>query len=327
MSDYFLGIDLGGTNIKIGLFDGQGQVVARDSLLSRIDLGPESTVERVADAVRRLVSPAEWRKVHALGIGCPGPIDLEQGRIIKAGNLRAFDNFPVRARLSQKLNLPAHFDNDANAACWGEFWVGAGKDVSDMGLLTLGTGIGGGIICAGELVHGCEGNAAELGHMIIQPAGRQCTCGQQGCLEAYASATATCARAEEALDRATSSSLAQIRQETGSITAEDVFDQARKGDTLANEIIDGTARALAQACVNIRHLIEPQRVVMAGGMSKAGDILVNRIRVFYEQMIWSLKPEPMDICLAKLGDDAGVIGAAGLAQHAARHGRLSPAGS
>lgn len=324
MPDYVVGIDLGGTNIKLAILDDQGIIVARETLQSQIGKGPQSLVERVAAAVVAL-APAAGLK--AVGIGSPGPIALYRGEIIKGANLPGFDNFPLRARLSEALQLPAIFDNDANAACWAEFWLGAGQGTTDMALFTLGTGVGGGLVYGGELLHGSDGNAAELGHTIVQPDGPLCNCGQRGCLEAYASATHMVKRAYEAFDEGVYSSLGKIRQQNGSVSAKDIFDHARNGDPLANEIVDDAAGALAQACVNIRHITEPQRVVLAGGLAKAGDILVPRVREFFGQMIWSLQPEPMEICLAQLGPDAGVLGAAGLALHALGQDRLCPIGT
>jgi len=329
MSEYFIGIDLGGTNIKVGLLDNRGHLLARQSQPTQVEAGPVAVVERMARACSDLLGRSNIppEKLRAAGIGSPGPLSVARGTIINAGNLPGFEGFPIRARISQRLHVPAVLENDANSACWGEFWVGAGKSVTDMIMFTLGTGIGGGIVSAGELLHGSDDNAAELGHMIIEPGGRRCTCGQQGCLEACASASHTARRAEEALASARGSSLSEVVKKNGSLTCKDVFDHAMAGDELANEIVDGTARALGQACVNMRHITEPAVAVFAGGMINAGDFLVERVKRFYEQIMWSLKAEPMRICLASLGEDAGIIGSAGLALHAYERGQLAPVGT
>jgi len=200
-------------------------------------------------------------------------------------------------------------------ACWGEYAVGAGKGVKDMVFFTLGTGIGGGIISSGELVHGCAENAAELGHMIIYPDGRECNCGQRGCVEAYASADSTARRAREAVEGGAESSLKKVLNEKGQITSKDVYEHLAAGDKLAKEIADGTAKALAITCINMLHTTEPKRIVFAGGMIAAGDILLNRIKDYFNEYIWTLKKEPVEICFATLGEDAGIIGAAALARH------------
>jgi glucokinase len=329
MSEYFLGMDLGGTNVAIGLLDSQGKMIARDSQPTQVELGPEALVSRVAAGCAKLIEKNQLLadQIKAAGIGTPGPLSIAQGKIIKAGNLPGFDNFRLRGELSGALNIPAVLDNDANAACWGEFWLGAGKDIADMIMFTLGTGIGGGIVCAGELIHGSLDNAAELGHMIIEPGGRLCTCGQLGCLEAYASASQTAKRAQEAIQDGRNSAMQKILDQNGEITCKDVFDCAKDGDKLASEIIDGTARALAVACVNMNHITEPDRVVLTGGMIHAGDILLDKVRKLYREMMWKLNYPAMEICFAQLGDDAGVIGAAGLALHAHQQGTLSPVGN
>ena len=329
MNEYFLGIDLGGTNVVIGLLDGAGRIIARNSQPTRVELGPESLVKRITAAGAELIARAKpgTDQVKAVGIGSPGPLSIAEGKIITSCNLDGFEGFAIRAACSKGLGLPAVLDNDANAACWGEFWLGAGRDINDMVLFTLGTGIGGGIVCAGELVHGSGHNAAELGHMIIVPDGRPCTCGQRGCLEAYASANSTVERAEEAIAEGGASGLEQIIKQNSTISCKNVFDHAREGDKLALEIVEGTAKALAVACINMNHATEPKKVILAGGMIQAGEILIRKVRRFYNKMIWDAKLEPMEICLAQLGGDAGFIGAAGLARHAYQQQRLAPAGT
>jgi len=328
MMEYVIGIDLGGTNVEVALVSSDGEVIGRGSLATDIPSGPDAMVVRATVVCRTMVAKAgcAMADVKGIGIGSPGPISVAQGLIIKAGNLPGFDGFRLRGELSKALGVAAVMDNDANAACWGEFWLGAGKDLTDMVMLTLGTGIGGGIIAAGELLHGSEDNGAELGHMIVEPDGRQCSCGQRGCLEAYASATHTARRAAEAIEQGRSSSLAAVTESGGEITCKDVFDHARGGDMLANEIIDGTARMLAMACVSFRHITEPQAVVFGGGMIKSGEMFIPRVQSYYERIMWAMKPEPMEIRTAELGADAGVIGAAGLALHAYQREALVPAG-
>ncbi len=329
MGEYFLGIDLGGTNVVTALLDHSGQMVAQDSFSTLSHQGPRPLVERMVASCNKLIEEKSVNRedVKALGIGSPGPLSVAEGTIINSPNLTGFVNFPLRAECSGKLGIPGVLDNDANVACWGEFWLGAGKDVTDMVMFTLGTGIGGGIVCQGELVHGSEDNAAELGHMIIVPDGRLCGCGQRGCIEAYASATHTAKRAEEALAEGRKSTLQQLFRDNGAVSCKDIFDHAQAGDPLANEIVDGTAKALAQASISMRHITEPQVVVLTGGMIKAGDFLTKKVRRFFDEMIWTLKKESMEIRLATLGGDAGCIGAAGLALHACEKGDLPPVGA
>jgi glucokinase len=287
-------------------------------------MGPEIVINNMADAVEKSIAEAGFslEEIIAVGIGTPGPAKYSEGIIIRSTNMPKFKNVPICRMLNEKLGAPVVFDNDANVACWGEFAVGAGRDVEDMVFFTLGTGIGGGIVSSGELVHGCDENGAELGHMIIYPDGRKCNCGQQGCVEAYGSADSTARRATEAIEGGAESSLKKVLDEKGKITSKDVYEHLAAGDKLAKEITDGTAKALAITCINMLHTTEPKRIVFAGGMIAAGDVLLNRIKDFFNEHIWTLKEETVEICFATLGEDAGIIGAAALAQHTHKQGKL-----
>jgi len=317
MSKLYVGIDLGGTNIKIGLFDADLKLIQKTSVSTQADMGPDVVIDKMAQTVEQLLTDAALglAAVAAVGIGTPGPANYSEGVIIQSTNMPTFKNVPICRMLNEKLGKPIIFDNDANVACFGEFSVGAGKGVNDMIFFTLGTGIGGGVVSNGELVHGCDENAAELGHMIIYPDGRTCNCGQRGCVEAYASADSTARRATEAIQAGADSSLKKVLDEKGRITSKDIYEHLAAGDSLAKEITDGTAKALAITCINMLHTTEPRRIVFAGGMIAAGDILLNRIQQYFDDQIWTLKKEPVEICFATLGEDAGIIGAAALAQH------------
>jgi glucokinase len=316
MSEIFIGIELGGTNIKVGCFDSGLNLLRKISVATEADMGPAVVVERMTDAIISLVKEAGFNPedIAAAGIGTPGPADYRKGIIINSTNMPTFKNVPIRQMLSDALNCPVAFDNDANVACFGEFTAGAGKDVNDMVFFTLGTGIGGGIICDGKLIQGAGGNGAELGHIIIYPGGRLCNCGQRGCAEAYASASSTAKRAAEAVQAGAESSLKKVLEEKGEISCKDVYEYLEKGDALAKKITDETANVLAILCINMLHTTEPKRIVFSGGMINAGDILLNRIKDYFDQQIWKLKKETVEICFAALGEDSGIIGAAALAR-------------
>jgi len=324
MSEVYIGIDLGGTNIKIGCFDSAINLLGKTSVSTQADMGPESVVERIVETSKKLLvdSNLTLDEVCAIGIGTPGPANYKKGIVISATNMPKFRDIPLRDMIAHRLGKPAVLENDANVACWGEFAVGAGKGVSDMVFFTLGTGIGGGIICNGELVQGSDGNGAELGHIIIYPDGRLCNCGQKGCVEAYASASATARRVAEAIQAGAESTMKKLLDEKGEITCRDVYEHLAAGDTLAKKITDETAKALAQVCVNMLHITEPRRIVFAGGMIAAGDILLDRIQAYFNEHIWKLKSESVEICFAILGEDAGIIGAAALARHEQKQGKL-----
>jgi len=316
MKGVLVGIDFGGTNIKIGLFDSQLNLLGKSSVASGVDEGPDAVIAQMVESVKTLLAEASLSQgdLAAVGVGTPGPARYKEGIIIASPNLPLFKNVPLKQSLSAKLGAAVVIDNDANVACWGEFVAGAGKGTNDMAFFTLGTGIGGGLVSDGKLVHGCDENAAELGHIIIYPDGRVCGCGQKGCVEAYASANSTAKRATEAVESGAESALKKVLDENGEITSKDVYEQLAAGDTLAKEITDGTAKALALLCINVLHTTEPARIVFTGGMIAAGDVLLNRIKDYFNQYIWPLKKETVEICFATLGKDAGIIGAAALAR-------------
>jgi glucokinase len=316
MSEIFVGIDLGGTNIKIGCFDSKLKLICKTTAATEANMGPEGVVDRIGRTTEQLLADngSSPETITAVGIGAPGPSILDEGIIIASPNMPSFKNVPLRKMLSDRFGRPAILENDANAACWGEYVLGAGKGVDDMVFFTLGTGIGGGIISSAKLLHGSADNAAELGHIIIYPDGRKCGCGQKGCVEAYASANSTAARAAEAVQAGTPSTLKKVLERNSEITCKDVFEHSAAGDELARQITDGTAKALAIVCVNMLHITEPKRIVFAGGMIAAGDMLLNRIKDYFNEQIWSLKEESVEIAFATLGEDAGIIGAAALAK-------------
>jgi glucokinase len=324
MSEIFVGIDVGGTNVKIGLFDSELKMICKTSITTEADMGPEVVINNMAEAVKEILAEAGFslQDIVAVGIGTPGPAKYSEGIIIRSTNMPKFKNVPICKMLNEKLGAPVVYDNDANVACWGEYSVGAGKGVKDIVFFTLGTGIGGGIVSNGELVHGCDENGAELGHMIIYPDGRSCNCGQKGCVEAYASADSTARRATEAIEAGAESSLKQVLDEKGKITSKDIYEHLATGDKLAKEITDGTAEALAITCINMLHTTEPKRIIFTGGMIAAGDALLSRIKYFFDKHIWTLKKETVEICFAMLGEDTGIIGAAALARHTKHQGKL-----
>ncbi len=312
MSDLYWGIDIGGTNVKLGLVTAEGKVVADANFLTRADLGPDQCLEHILAACEDVAGKysVTLGDVKAYGICSPGPLSQKEGKLFKLVNLPKFSGLEIVTRLSAMLGCAGVLENDVNAHCWGEYLFGAGRGVKDLVHLALGTGVGGGIICDGRLVRGSEGNAAELGHMIIYGDGRMCACGQQGCLEAYASATAVVEMVWEKLDASRGkSSLADVEN----MSCKDVFDHGQAGDKLALEVVEEVAKAIAIAAVTMRHITEPQRMTLGGGVFKAGDFLLDRIQSHYEKQCWTLKPEPMEFRIGELDDHAGVLGAAGLA--------------
>jgi len=316
MSKIFIGFDVGGTNIKIGCFNFDIKLISKTSIVTNADMGARTVVENMGQAAEKLLANAGFslKDISAAGLGTPGPAKYRNGIIIRAANMPKFKNVPIRQMLSERLGDKAVvFANDANAACWGEYVLGAGKGIEDMVFFTLGTGIGGAIINKGRLLEGAGDNATELGHLIIYPDGRKCNCGQTGCVEAYASANATARRAAEAVAVGEKSSLKKVLDKNSEITCKDVYEHLMKGDKLAKRITDETAKALAILCINMLHTTEPSRIVFAGGMIAAGMILLDRIKDYFNELVWNLKKEKVEICFATLGEDAGIIGSAAMA--------------
>jgi glucokinase len=230
--------------------------------------------------------------------------------------LKPWRNVPVRDHVAKVFHLPTAFQNDANAAAFGEFWAGAGRDAHSLVLFTLGTGVGCGIIIGDLVLEGEHSHGAEVGHMKIEMTNpRQCGCGRWGCLEAYASATAVVKRAEEALSQSGVKSKMQAYQNTNAgLTSRDIFDSAAEGDVIAEKIVIDTAYYLAVGATNMMHTIDPDMIVFGGGMIAAGESFLQRIRKFVKELAFPVPAERTTICYAQLGSDAGFIGAAACAR-------------
>jgi glucokinase len=308
----FVGLDVGGTTMKAGVLDESGRVLGTATLPTEAQRGQEFGLRRMAETIREAVQNAGLAlpQVSAIGVATPGTMDIPAGIILDPPNLKPWQNVPVRQFIADTFGLPTAFQNDANAAAYGEYWAGAGKGTHSMALFTLGTGVGGGIILGDRVLEGEHSHGAELGHMKIemsQP--RLCGCGRRGCLEAYASATAVVKRALEALaDDPGRSSLHRLRP--GDLTAKDIFDAAAEDDVLAARIVEETAFYLAVGTTNVLHTIDPDMVVFGGGMIAAGDPFLERIRHHVRELAFPVPAERAQIVYAKLGSDAGFIGAA-----------------
>jgi len=324
---HYIGLDLGGTNIKAGVVDQDANVLASLSVPTPGASGPDAVIGAMADAAARVSAKAgvTLDSVEGIGIGSPGPLDFDRGLVLALPNLPGWQNVPLSDRIAAATGRPTILENDANAAAFGEFWAGAGRDpaIHHLVMFTLGTGVGSGLIVDGQVIHGGFNLGGEGGHMIVDAGGRLCACGQRGCLESYASASHTARRAEEAIDRGEPSCLAERRKDgAGNIEAKDVFDAAKAGDAVAERIVQETSKYLAVGCINICRLLDPQMIVFAGGMILAGDYLFDLVRVEFKRQTWQLLDEKVQIVPAQLGNDAGFIGSAAVARDARQRGRL-----
>lgn len=321
---FFAGIDLGGTNIKVGVVDDLGRPLSWLTVPTEPEKGPENAAGRMGRAVHDAAAKAGLKAsdLARVGLGSPGTMDLPAGRLVRPVNLKGWDDFPLRDRVAAHCGLPVTFANDAGAAAYGEFWVGAGREFHSLVLFTLGTGIGCGIIVGDLSIDGEHSHGAECGHIIIDTSenARLCGCGRRGHLEAYASATAVVKRIREALDAGRPTSL-RVRLDEGCRLTPKLLDrEAAAGDALSLEIIAETARWLGIGIVNLMHTIDPAGVLLGGAMtfggstSPLGQQFLAWIREEVARRAFPLLAERTTIDFAALGGDAGYIGAAGLAR-------------
>ncbi|MFH0982925.1 MAG: ROK family protein [Planctomycetota bacterium] len=310
-----VGIDLGGTNLECGIITEQGTVLHRVTRPARPERGPEPVLDDMAGLIEAVIGEvgASHDDVIGIGIGAPGPLSHRDGIIYKAANLPGWENVRVPRGIIRRVGLPTTLENDGNAAAYGEFWAGAGRGVSTLVALTLGTGVGAGAIVEGELLHGHFENALEVGHTIVEPGGRLCMCGQRGCLEQYCSASSLGRRAVEEIERGVKSALAALVKPGEPLGSLPVCEAARAGDALAGRIWDDACRFLAIGCINIQHTFNPQRIVLGGGMSRARDFLLERVHAHVNAEKWHLHTDLPEVVIGQLDNNAGVIGAAGCA--------------
>jgi glucokinase len=321
---FWAGVDLGGTNIKAALVDDHGRLLAFHTEKTHADRGPEDAAKRMGEAMHLLAREAgiTTADIKAVGVGSPGPLDLAAGTIVRAGNLVGWDNFPLRDRVAEHCGLPVAFANDANAAAYGEFWVGSARAFDSLVLLTLGTGVGGGIIIGDTNIEGAHSHGSECGHMIVDPSesARMCPCGQAGHLEAYASAKSLIAQADEAIAAGATGSLAKAVAAGERLTPILIGREAAAGDSLATDLIMEAARWLGIGIVTLLHTIDPAAVMIGGAMTfggtnhPVGKAFLTRIIDEVHRRTFPTLAEKTVIGYASLGGDAGSIGAAGLAR-------------
>ncbi len=317
---YYVGLDVGGTTMKAAVVDDAGTVFGTATLSTESHKGQDHGLNQMCATIRKAVevSKVGIATVAAIGVATPGTMDIPNGIILDPPNLKPWQNVPVRSHVQGVFNIPTAFQNDANAAAYGEYWVGAGRDVKSMVMFTLGTGIGGGIIIDDKVMEGQHSHGGEVGHMKIQmtPDGRLCGCGRRGCLEAYASATSVVKRAQEALAGQSGDSVLKklLTATDEELPAKVVFQAADQGDATAKKIVDDTAFYLAVGAMNIMHLIDPDMIVYAGGMTAAGEPFLNRIKHYIHELAFPVPAAKTIVQYATLGSDAGFIGAAACAR-------------
>ncbi|WP_232318270.1 ROK family glucokinase [Salisediminibacterium beveridgei] len=316
MKNVYAGIDIGGTTVKMALIDEEGTIFDKWEIPTDKRESGKHILRDIAASLHQ--ATGRLHNVHHIlgaGVGAPGYIDVENGVIVEAVNL-GWKNVAVSAELGEALGVPVFADNDANLAAAGEKWKGAGGDADNLLAVTLGTGVGGGIIAGGEILHGYAGLAGEIGHItVLKEGGAPCNCGKQGCLETVSSATGIARMAKEALNQFDGESeLKNIQTANGTIEAKDVFAEAAKGDELASSIVRESMDHLGFTLANLCNSLNPQVVVIGGGVSKAGEQLLEAMRGSFTRFSIPKIAQETEIKIATLGNDAGVIGAAWLAK-------------
>lgn len=308
---YTVGIDIGGTNLVVGTVAEDGSdLVGLVSEPTLPEQGPDAVLDRIAKLARHSMAQAKGREILGVGIGSPGPLDTRRGVVLLTPNL-GWVNLPLRDRVSKALGLPATLDNDANCAVFGEWWRGAARGSKHVVGLTIGTGIGGGIVLDGEIYHGASDVAGEIGHMSIDSMGRRCKCGNYGCLEAYASGPAIAARAVEGIDAGAETTLPQyVANDLSKITAQVVYEAAHDGDPYALEVVRETAKFLGAGVASIINVFNPEVVVICGGVTLAGDKLFVPLRSEVKRRAFRPAVEACRIVPGELQGTAGVYGAA-----------------
>ena len=321
----FLGIDLGGTNIKVGVVDNKGATQAFAEVPTEADKGPEVGVANILRAVNSMFEKSDLslQDMTYVGLATPGTMDIPAGMLLDPPNLPGWDNFPIRHRVAVELKKPTVLQNDANAAAYGEYWAGAGSDAHSMAFWTLGTGVGGGIIINDMIIQGRHSHGSECGHIIIEmDGGRLCSSGQYGTLEAYSSATALIKACEEGLEAGVETSVRKRVEAGEKITPILMGEEATAGDPFSEKLIMEAARCLGVATTSLMHTIDPDMVLLGGAMTfgrndtELGRRFINRVREEVKLRAFPVPYERTIIEYAALGSDAGYTGAAGCARRA-----------
>lgn len=310
---YSIGIDLGGTNIAVGIVNEKYEIVGRGKRKTLTERPTEEILKDIVGASLDAVKDAglTLEEIEWVGIGSPGTINPESGIVEYANNLH-FENLPLRDYLSEQLHKPCYMGNDANVAAYGEYLAGSGKGTKTFVAVTLGTGVGGGVIIDNKIFCGCNYAGAELGHTVIVSGGEPCSCGRKGCWEAYASATALARQTERAMKEHPESVMWQIcENDLSRINGRTAFDAMRAGDPVGKEVVDQYIRYIGEGLVNMVNIFQPEVLCIGGGICNEGETLMKPLREIIAADRYSkYSAKQTELCRAELGNDAGIIGAA-----------------
>ncbi len=310
--EYYIGIDLGGTFIKGGIVDKSGEIIVCDKVPTESDKGAEAVADNVSFLVNLLIAGAKTdaNRIFGIGMGVPGVVDSEKGRVAYCANLNWID-VGIAEKIEKRTGFSVKIANDANVAALGEARYGVGREYHDFVFLTLGTGVGGGIIINKKLYEGNRSAGAEIGHMVIEDGGEECTCGRRGCFEAYASATALIRETKKAMISHRDSKMWELGT-TEKINGKTAFDYA-DSDPYAKEVVNAYIEKLACGIVNIANIFRPEAVIIGGGVCEQGDVLIKPVQKALDKEVFGNKYGPRCVVrTAELGNRAGILGAAAL---------------
>lgn len=303
-----IGVDLGGTNLRTALLTRDGAILEKHKESSRVPDGHGKVLQRLIESIKRHrdLCARNGQDLAAIGVGAPGVINIAEGVVVTSPNFPDWNDLPLKTELERALRVPVFIENDANAAAMGEQWRGAGKGIGSMILLTLGTGVGGGIVLEGTIWHGADGMAGEVGHMTILPEGRLCGCGNTGCLEMYASARGIILNFRDALAR-------QGKPSPSGLTSRMVFEAAQRGDAAAIQAMQEMGRFLGIGIADLVNIFNPEMVVLGGGVGEAWPLFIESTRAEVRRRAFAVPARRVRIIQSELGDDAGMVGAAAVA--------------
>ncbi len=318
MSKLAVGIDMGGTGIKLGLVDPSGKLVKTIRLPTPINTHPERVAASVAQETKNLLKKAKLRDIVGIGVGCAGDIDPVHGTVRISPNLR-WKQVPLKTLLARTLKFPIHVDNDANVAAWAAYQVEAKRKVKNLLCVTVGTGVGAGLVLDGKLYHGVTGSAGEIGHVTLFPEGLICACGNQGCTERYAGAKALCYEAKHAIQSGEKTLIQKmVKNDLSKLTAFIIQKAARKGDRLAQHLWEQAGERLGITIASVVNLLNPEWIVFAGGLSRAGSLFLDPIQRTILKRSFSTPARAVRLVISKLDQDLGMVGAGLLAHEQTR---------
>lgn len=310
---YYLGIDLGGTNIAAGIVDENYKIISQCSVKTRSPRPADEIIDDMAFTAMDVLNKANLTldDIEWVGVGAPGSVDQATGIIVYSNNL-GFYNVPMRKRLEERLQKKVYIENDANAAAYGEYMAGSAKEANISVMVTLGTGVGGGVVINNNIYRGFNDAGAELGHAVIDVNGRMCTCGRKGCLESYASATGLITTTKEVMEKNKDSLMWEVcGNDITHVNGRTSFDAMRKGDEAAQKVVDIYITQLACGITNIINIFQPDILCIGGGISYEGSYLLDPLKEIVNREVYSRNSEKnTQIVVATLGNDAGIIGAA-----------------